>query len=48
MVNITHITGNFTTNLAEGYMNIRCKFDGGNRLTDPNMVLGKEDVLALL
>ena len=32
MVNITHITGNFTTNLAEGYMNIRCKFDGGKQI----------------
>ena len=23
------LIGNFTTNLAEGWMNVRCKFDGG-------------------
>ncbi len=23
------LIGNFTTNLAEGWMNIRCKYDGG-------------------
>ena len=25
-------TGNFTTNLAEGYMHIRSKFDGGKQI----------------
>ena len=25
-------TGNFTTNLAEGYMHIRSKFDGGKQV----------------
>ena len=27
-----HTVGNFTTNLAEGYMHIRCKFDGGKQI----------------
>ena len=26
------VTGNFTTNLAESYMNVRCKFDGGKQI----------------
>ena len=32
MLTIISILGNFTTNLAEGYMNIRCKFDGGKQI----------------
>ena len=41
-------TGNLTANLPEGYINFCCKFDGGNKLKGPNVVLGKEDVLVLL
>ena len=26
------VTGNFTTNLAESYMNVRSKFDGGKQI----------------
>ena len=29
---IIHSTGNFTTNLAESYMNVRAKFDGGKQI----------------
>ena len=31
-LHIVNFTGIFTTNLAEGYMHIRCKFDGGKQV----------------
>ena len=35
-------TGKFTTNLAEGYMHIRCKFDGGKQVNrSPKWILGR-------
>ena len=38
--------GNFTTNLAEGYMQIRCKFDAGKQINRSQ--IAKQDVLVLL
>ena len=39
--------GNFTTNLAEGWMHIRSKFDGGKQI-GVREVHGKADVLVPL
>ena len=32
IMNDKFFTGNFTTNLAKGYMNIHCKFDVGKQI----------------